>query len=1140
MAGKPAAGSEAREREQQRGVSPTLDDARVELSFVERCETALERLSRAAGGAADRDTVAIQALLEGTGFGAAGVARFSGDRSEVTITFQNMHQMLLEETQLGMADLTCALKILQDHAVAIPADASTAEQDDALITALAAESFLAEPIFDGSDTPVGFLFAADDKPAPSGLTTVRTFFTGVATWLGANGGGDKDEAAMLTGGETAEPVLPDETVSPDARDDAPWSPAPGVTVYDADRKLLVTTGKPAALADLPDNVMRPGAALEDLIDHLSQAAGDDGATADDRASQIEDAMANTRAHRLHLDTPDGRAIDCDFSPTDGGGYAVTFSDVTIAEQNRRAAAAQARALEATVQHMDHGLFAVDSDLNLIFASERARTTLGVPEAYFDPGEPFEGIVRHAADHGAFGDGDGAAVAQAILEDAAGAEPFTYEQICPGDWATLVHAHPRPEGGFVFTFSDITEAKLRQEELKELSSALQERTEELRQKSVQLDKLFNNMSSGVAMFDTEQRLVIANPRYQEFFKLPDELVQAGTSLTEMFHYCIEQGYEGDPDTVLEERMEVARSRERQTFNMNMSDGRIMHAIHEPVEDGGSIAVYEDITEREQAAQQLREYADRIEEQKNTLQTVMEHMDQGISLIDADLTLRAFNHRFLELLEFPADEFTVGDDLASFFRYNAKRGEYGPGDCEAQVKERVDLAMKFEEHSFVRERPDGTLIEIVGKPLAGKSGFVTTYTDVTEARMHEREVEALTQSLTEANRRLDAAFNSMHQGLAMFDSDNKLVVRNKRYMEIFDFPEDVASIGEGLEDIARFAVERADEPDAEEAIKKRMEIAASRERTVYHRNMSDGRVLEIIHEPLAGGGSVALYLDVTERITWQRRLQEHAAQLEASNRELQDFAYVASHDLQEPLRKIEAFGDRLHKKCGERLGEDGRLYVSRMQDSSRRLRALINALLDYSRVTTKAKPFEPVHLNKVAVHVLSDLETTIERAGATVDVGDLPCIDADEVQMRQLLLNLLTNALKFRKEDAPPEIRIDARIVTAADETGGTHQTCVLTVGDNGVGFENKYADRIFTIFQRLHSRSDYEGTGIGLATCRKIAERHHGTIAARGELGKGAVFTVCLPVVQAAPVSMGEDEPAVQAVPASIGEDELDG
>ena len=1092
---------------------------------MERCERALERLADVSDGSMGRDAAAIQALLEGTGFGAAGVARFSEDRSEVVVTFQNMHQMLLEETRLGMADLTSASTILQDHAVSIPADACATEKDDALIVALAAESFLAEPILDGSHKPVGFLFAADDKPAPSALTTVRTLFAGVATWLGADGDGDPDEMVEPAKNDRQRSNVPeaDEMVSRDAGEDAPWPVAPGVVVYNADHRLVVSTAQAAALTGAPDILMQTGAALDDLIGHLGKTAGDEAATAEDHIARTQEAVASGSNHGLRLHMSGGRFIDCDFSPTDGGGYAATFSDVTGAERDKRAAAEQARALEATVQHMDHGLFAVDKDLKLIFASDRARTTLGVPEHYFDPGGEFEAVIRHASDHGAFGDDDGTAVADAIIKDAEGSEPFTYEQICPGDWATLVHAHPRPEGGFVFTFSDIAEAKQRQEELKELSATLQQRTEELRQKSVQLDKLFNNMSSGVAMFDAEQRLVIANPRYQEFFKLPDELVEAGTRLADMLHYCIEQGYEGDADTVLEERLEVARSRERQTFNMNMSDGRIMHAIHEPVEDGGSIAVYEDITEREKAAQQLREYADRIEHQKNTLQTVMEHMDQGISLIDADLKLQAFNRRFLELLEFPAEEFQEGDELASFFRYNAKRGEYGPGDVEAQVNERVDLAKKFESHSFVRERPDGTQIEIVGKPLAGRSGFVTTYTDVTEARMHQREVEALTQSLTEVNHRLDAAFNSMHQGLAMFDADHKLMVRNKRYMEIFEFPEDVASIGEGLEDIARFTVERGNEPDAEEAIAKRMEIAASRERTVYHRNMSDGRVLEIIHEPLAGGGSVALYLDVTERINSQRRLQEHAAQLEASNRELQDFAYVASHDLQEPLRKIEAFGDRLHKKCGDRLGEDGRLYVNRMQDSSRRLRALINALLDYSRVTTKAKPFEPVYLNKVAAHVLSDLETTIERAGATVDVGDLPCIDADEVQMRQLLLNLLTNALKFKKDDVPPAIQIKAQTVVATSETGGTFETCVLTVGDNGVGFENKYADRIFTIFQRLHSRSEYQGTGIGLATCRKIAERHHGTIAARGELGEGAVFTVCLPVVQAAPVSISLED-----------------
>ena len=1125
MAGKPAAGSEATEREDQRGASPTLDESRVELGFVERCEKALERLAAASDPATDRDKVAIQVLLEGTGFGAAGVARFSEDRSEVIITFQNMHQMLLETTQLDMDDVTCARALLQDDAVAIPADACKVEKSDALIAALAAESFFAEPIFNGSDTPVGFLFAADDTPAPSALTTVRAFFAGVAAWLGAdvleNHVAAEEKAPVGEDGDDG-PDAPDDQTSEGLVDDTPHAPGPGIMVFDAELKLNASTAPVAELADMPEALLRTGAGLEDLIGHLGTSVSDGSGADDHHAARMREAVVNRAGHSLRQHRPDGRVIDCDLLPTDCGGYVLTFSDVTVAELDKSAAAEQARVLEATVRHMDHGLFAVDGGLNVIFATERARTTLGVPADYFDPGGDFETIVRHSADQGAFGDGDTTSAADAILKDAKGSEPFTYEQICPGDWATLVRAYPRPEGGFVFTFSDITEAKQRQDELKDLSAALQQRTEELRQKSVQLDKLFNNMSSGVAMFDAEQRLVIANPRYQEFFKLPDDLVQSGTALADMFHYCIEQGYEGDADTVLEERLEVARSRERRTFNMNMSDGRIMHAIHEPVEDGGSIAVYEDITEREEAQRRLQEYADRIEHQKNTLETVMEHMDQGISLADTEFRVQAFNHKFLELLEFPEGEFEQGDPMDKFFRYNAERGEYGPGDVEQQVQERVELAKSLDAHSFVRERPDGTQIEIVGKPLRDEAGFVTTYTDVTATRKHEREVEALTQRLTEANRRLDAAFNSMHQGLAMFDSEHKLVVRNKRYMEIFNFPDDVACVGDSLEDITRYSVERGNEADAEKALTQRMEIATRRERAIYHRNMSDGRVLEIIHEPLAGGGSIALYLDVTDRIDAERSLKEHAAQLEASNRELQDFAYVASHDLQEPLRKIEAFGDRLHKKCGDRLGEDGSLYVNRMQDSSRRLRSLINALLDYSRVTTKAKPFEQVDLNKVAEHVLSDLETTIERAGATVEVGDLPSIAADEVQMRQLLLNLLTNALKFRKDDVPPVIGIDAEVLKETNETGGKSKRCILSVRDNGVGFDNKYADRIFTIFQRLHSRTEYEGTGIGLATCRKIAERHHGTIDASGELGEGAVFRVALPVLQAAPASTGVD------------------
>jgi signal transduction histidine kinase len=240
----------------------------------------------------------------------------------------------------------------------------------------------------------------------------------------------------------------------------------------------------------------------------------------------------------------------------------------------------------------------------------------------------------------------------------------------------------------------------------------------------------------------------------------------------------------------------------------------------------------------------------------------------------------------------------------------------------------------------------------------------------------------------------------------------------------------------------------------------------------------------------------------------RLQQSTLELERSNRELQDFAFVASHDLQEPLRKIQAFGDRLKSKHGGALGTDGVDYLARMQGAAHRMHTLINDLLTFSRVTSKAQPFVPVDLDRIATEVLSDLEERIERSGARVETAPLPTLDADPLQMRQLLQNLVANALKFHRAGETPVVRI-----LSAVEGNGDGPQARITVADNGIGFDMKYLDRIFTPFQRLHGRSEYEGTGMGLAVCRRIVEHHGGTLTAESAPGQGARFLVTLPVHQ---------------------------
>lgn len=241
-----------------------------------------------------------------------------------------------------------------------------------------------------------------------------------------------------------------------------------------------------------------------------------------------------------------------------------------------------------------------------------------------------------------------------------------------------------------------------------------------------------------------------------------------------------------------------------------------------------------------------------------------------------------------------------------------------------------------------------------------------------------------------------------------------------------------------------------------------------------------------------------------------LRQSNTELERSNQELQDFAYVASHDLQEPLRKIQAFGNLLEDEYGPILGEEGQTYLDRMRNAASRMQGLINDLLTFSRVTTKALPFSPVDLNLIAREVVIDLETLIQATHGKVTIEPLPTIEADPLQMRQMLQNLLSNALKFHKPGVPPVVNISAQAQVDA-QTG--EELYLIAVKDNGIGFDEKYLDRIFTVFQRLHGRGEYEGTGIGLAVVRKIVARHGGTITARSSVSEGSTFLATLPVRQ---------------------------
>ena len=243
------------------------------------------------------------------------------------------------------------------------------------------------------------------------------------------------------------------------------------------------------------------------------------------------------------------------------------------------------------------------------------------------------------------------------------------------------------------------------------------------------------------------------------------------------------------------------------------------------------------------------------------------------------------------------------------------------------------------------------------------------------------------------------------------------------------------------------------------------------------------------------------EIEHRQSVERELNAYGAELTRSNKELEDFAYIASHDLQEPLRKIQAFGNLLLGEYGDSLGPDGADYLARMHSAANRMSTLIADLLAFSRVTRTEQRKQSVDLTDVLSDISSDLETRITETGAKLKIGKLPVVTADPTHMRQLFQNLVGNAIKFHRPDISPVVTVTSKV-----KRGGYE----IQVSDNGIGFDEKYLDRIFAVFQRLHERSSYEGTGIGLAVCRKIVERYGGTITAKRTKNKGSTFIIWLP------------------------------
>lgn len=400
-----------------------------------------------------------------------------------------------------------------------------------------------------------------------------------------------------------------------------------------------------------------------------------------------------------------------------------------------------------------------------------------------------------------------------------------------------------------------------------------------------------------------------------------------------------------------------------------------------------------------------------------------------------------------------------------------------------------------------------VRVHSKPMNAEDGehigYVGTVEDITASKESE-------EALRRSEERWQLALQGANEGIWDWKVQSNDLFFSPRFKEIMGFADREAP------DRFDFWIERVHPEDVERVMQEirdhfskqisfysvecRMRCRDDSYRWVFIRGQAvwdeSGFAVRMV-------GSIS---DITARKHIEAEKSAFAEKVLESNRELQQFASVASHDLQEPLRKIQAFGERLQSNHSRELSEEGQDYLQRLLSAADRMRTLINDLLVLSRVTTKARPMVPVDLTQVVHDVVTDLEVRVAQSGGCVRVSTLPTVEADPLQMRQLLQNLIGNALKFHQAGAAPIVKIAGVLIR--DDCW-----CEIRVEDNGIGFDTKHLGRIFAPFQRLHTRQQYEGSGMGLAICRKIVERHKGTITATSVPGQGATFIITLPVKQ---------------------------
>ncbi len=796
----------------------------------------------------------------------------------------------------------------------------------------------------------------------------RTFRDGKVHWIRLSGRPLFDDAGDFDGFVgTGTDVTAQRAAEAEARNarqqllDAIEAIPDGFAIWDRDDRLVLANSRCAELFPGLDDVLIPGTSFETFLRVASERA----LCCTDMAKMEERLALHRKAEgAFEEQVRDGRWLRIRERRTSDGGTVVVWSDITALKEREAALRESRQTLEAVIDSIPAIVNTKDLNSRYVMMNGYQATLYGI--------SPEQAVGRTAAeilgdDYGAYT----AALDQKVIESGE-ALPY-FEESYPdafGVWHTWLttkvplHDSSGRITNIVTVSLDITERKRAEE-------ALRESERHAAQARQQLLDAIESLTEAFALFDAEDRLVVCNRRYRDLFGEHTDIAQPGKTFETILREAVARGLiaeaQNQDDAWVRERLFHHRN-PCESQEMLLADGRWLRVSERRTADGGVVGVRTDITEIKRREQELAHKTAQLE-------VTFANIDQGISLVDSELRVVAFNDRFLDLLDFPRDRFHEGDPFEAFIRFNAERGEYGPGDVDEQVRERVELAKRFEPHRFERVRPDGTVLEIIGKPLPG-GGLVTTYTDVT------------------AHKRAEA------------------------------------------------------------------ELMAAKE------------------------------------------------QAELANRAKSEFLANMSHELRTPLNAIIGFSELIESQTFGPVGNAKYLeYVHDINVSGQHLLELINDILDLSKVEAgKLELYEEeVEVAEAIEACLTLVRERAEEAGIAIErriPATLPKLYADERKLKQILLNLLTNAIKF----TPAGGRVTLQVAT------GPRRGFVIKVSDTGIGIAPEDIERALAPFGQVDSAINrrFDGTGLGLPLTRALVELHGGDFMLESEVGVGTTVTVRFP------------------------------